>query len=464
MKRNRLLCAVMTLTLLMQGCAGTDIVGTAVDEDKIHISMSFWEPGAKNELKNAFAEIVNDYKTVRPDVEIELLVQPVQRYSSWIMERQSESNLPTIMYNEKANIIKMDKSGLIYHLDKVLEAPNEYQENTVWKEIFDEEKLNYTVDLEGKLGLAIPLSSLGLAVYYNKDIYRENGLSVPKTWNEFLGNCAVIEKNGINPIAFMAQKKDAVNWLQWAICTNAFGKRFLGDGKINIDGNNVISQFEMANSVASGAYDVTVEPYKSTYREYLVMVQQFAKYAHDSIGLDEDGAKEQFINGRAAHIFTGSWEMTNLLKNDKLEFEAGVVPFPAFTEENTAYGGEQLTIRTTTCLAVTKMQGETETTPEQEAAVDFLKFLTSKKEYSKYAANTGTIPTVKGIESESDWKSFEGTASAIEMFSIGNYDGSYAVTMRAIAGDIDLDDNAVYAEAQKGNMNFADNYFSQRPQ
>ena len=124
MKRIRLLCAVMTLTLFMQGCADTDIVGTAVDENKIHISMSFWEPGAKNELKDAFTEIVNDYKAVRPDVEVELLVQPVQRYSNWIMERQSESNLPTIMYNEKANIMKMDKSGLIYNLDKALETPN----------------------------------------------------------------------------------------------------------------------------------------------------------------------------------------------------------------------------------------------------------------------------------------------------------------------------------------------------
>lgn len=463
MKRIRLLCAVMTLTLFMQGCADTDIVGTAVDENKIHISMSFWEPGAKNELKDAFTEIVNDYKAVRPDVEVELLVQPVQRYSNWIMERQSESNLPTIMYNEKANIMKMDKSGLIYNLDKALETPNKYQDNTVWKEIFDTEKLNYTVGLDGKLGLAIPLSSLGLAVYYNKDIYRANGLSVPETWNEFLENCAVIERCGINPIAFMAQKKDAVNWLQWVLCTNAFGKKFLGDEKINTDGNRVISQFEMANSVANGVYNITAEPYKSIYREYLVMVQQFSKYAHDSIGLDEDGAKEQFINGRAAHIFTGSWEIKNLLKNDKLEFEAGVIPFPAFTEENTAYGGERLTIRTATCLAVTKMQDDTQTTPEQEAAVDFLKFLTSKQEYSKYAANTGTVPTVKSIEPGSDWKSFEGTVSAIEMFSIGNNEGSYAVTMRAIAGDIDLDDDAVYKEVQSGNDNFATNYFIQHP-
>ena len=62
--------------------------------------------------------------------------------------------------------------------------------------------------------VAIPISGLGLAYYYNKDVYKSLGLSVPETWNEFLANCEAIEKTNMNPVAFMAQKQDAVNWLQ----------------------------------------------------------------------------------------------------------------------------------------------------------------------------------------------------------------------------------------------------------
>lgn len=462
MKNLELISWLAALALLLSSCAQTHIVGTAVEEGKVGITMSFWEPAAKNELKNAFTKIIEDYKAVRPDVEIELLTQPVQRYTNWIMERQSESDLPDIMYNEKSNIIKMDTAGLIYYLDDELESPNPYQDNVVWKDIFDEEKLSYTVNLSGELGMAIPLSALGLAIYYNKSIYDECGLKPPDTWNEFLENCKVIEGIGINPIAFMAQKRDAVNWLQWAICTNAFGSLFLEDKSINTDGNTTISQEEMAKAIRSGVYDVTNEPYKSVYRQYLSFVQDYSKYAHDAIGLDEDGAKEQFINGRAAHIFTGNWEMKNLLNNDEFNFEAGIIPFPEFTNENTEYGGERFTIRTATCLAVTKMKNDTETTPEQEAAVDFLKFLTSEKEYSMFAENTGTVPTVRNIELSGDWKAFEGTAAPIEMFALNGYEGSYNVTMRAIAGDINLDDAGLYNEVRDGDMNYANNYFLQR--
>lgn len=457
---KRIFCALIAAVICLSGCGSGDTPQT--EEQKIHISMSFWEPGAKNELKSAFTQIAEDYASVRPDVEIELLVQPVQKYNDWLTERCAESDMPTIIYNEKANLIKMDRARLIYRLDDALRTADRFQNNEIWADTFDEDKLRYTVDINGKTGLAIPLSALGLAVYYNMDIYRANGLKTPQTWSEFLKNCEVIEQSGVNPISFMAQKGDAVNWLQWVLCTNAFGRKFLGDKAINTDGDNVISQEEMAYAVDSGAYDVTKEPYKSIYRQYLIMVGQYAKYAHNAEGLDEDGAKEQFINGRSAHLFTGSWELKNILKNPDIGFEVGVMPFPVFTSEDSAYGGERMTIRTASCLAVTKMKNSDGTTPEQEAAVDFLKFLTSVEEYRKYAGNTGTVSTVKGVGQREELDAFAGTIPSIEMFSMGRSEWAYNVTLRAIAGYIDVDDPGVYELAQKSNREFAHNYISVR--
>jgi ABC-type glycerol-3-phosphate transport system substrate-binding protein len=41
---------------------------------------------------------------------------------------------------------------------------------------------------------AIPYSGLGIAYFYNKDIYEKLGLNVPKTWDEFMSNCQVIKE------------------------------------------------------------------------------------------------------------------------------------------------------------------------------------------------------------------------------------------------------------------------------
>lgn len=109
---KRIFCALIAAVICLSGCGSGDTPQT--EEQKIHISMSFWEPGAKNELKSAFTQIAEDYASVRPDVEIELLVQPVQKYNDWLTERSAESDMPTIIYNEKANLIKMDRARLIY--------------------------------------------------------------------------------------------------------------------------------------------------------------------------------------------------------------------------------------------------------------------------------------------------------------------------------------------------------------
>ena len=126
---KRIFCALIAAVICLSGCGSGDTPQT--EEQKIHISMSFWEPGAKNELKSAFTQIAEDYASVRPDVEIELLVQPVQKYNDWLTERCAESDMPTIIYNEKANLIKMDRARLIYRLDDALRTADRFQNNEI---------------------------------------------------------------------------------------------------------------------------------------------------------------------------------------------------------------------------------------------------------------------------------------------------------------------------------------------
>ena len=57
-----------------------------------------------------------------------------------------------------------------------------------------------SVTFDGKQ-YALPYSYYQWGVYYRKDIYDANGISIPKTYDEFLDNCKKLKANGIASVA-----------------------------------------------------------------------------------------------------------------------------------------------------------------------------------------------------------------------------------------------------------------------
>jgi raffinose/stachyose/melibiose transport system substrate-binding protein len=56
--------------------------------------------------------------------------------------------------------------------------------------------------LAGSGYYAIPLDPISVGgIVYNRKIYQQLGLSVPRTWSEFLANCEKIKAVGIIPVA-----------------------------------------------------------------------------------------------------------------------------------------------------------------------------------------------------------------------------------------------------------------------
>ncbi len=53
---------------------------------------------------------------------------------------------------------------------------------------------------DGKM-FAVPFAAVSHAVYYNKDIFAKEGLSIPTTWEEFLQLCATLKTKGYTPLA-----------------------------------------------------------------------------------------------------------------------------------------------------------------------------------------------------------------------------------------------------------------------
>jgi len=54
---------------------------------------------------------------------------------------------------------------------------------------------------DGKTEFAVPVAAVSHAVYYNKDIFKKEGLSVPQTWEDFLKLCGTLKSKGYTPLA-----------------------------------------------------------------------------------------------------------------------------------------------------------------------------------------------------------------------------------------------------------------------
>ena len=60
-------------------------------------------------------------------------------------------------------------------------------------------------------------TSRGEAVLYNKEMYEKYGLEIPKTWDEFLANCDVLQEAGETAVLEHLQMHGPHRLYSWAM-------------------------------------------------------------------------------------------------------------------------------------------------------------------------------------------------------------------------------------------------------
>lgn len=413
--KKRIISAVLACTLLavtFAGCSGKSGGGDA--SDKVTLSISFWEAGTNRELETSLKQITDEYTALHPNVSFKLMSQPVSGYSDWLKARFASNEAPDIIENQTGELSDQFKQGLLLNISEDFNAPNPYADNKVWKDMFMPGRLEAAHEYKHEPTYAVPFMGLGLAYFYNKDIYEQLGLKEPKTWEEFLNNCRVSQENGYNPIAMMGMKGDAVMWLSWWLTTGMYANKYLADKNINVNGDGVIESKEIARAIDLGYFDITKGEARADYEKFLDMIEQLGKYSQGATGLDEAGAKAQYLAGKAVHVMSGSWDLKGFSENQT--FRSGAFALPRFTKNDSEYAGDNFAISTVQVFGVTKSAGESDA--KRKAAVDFMKFFTSPKQYQTFVNTAFAIPVIDGLDIDSSFDAFTtGTYPALNLFT-----------------------------------------------
>ncbi len=166
----------------------------------------------------------------------------------------------------------------------------------------------YTVD--GKV-YAIPLQSWFEGIFYNKRIFEENGISVPKTWDEFIEIHKTLEAKGIKAQTMGAQSYEPMMKQSIALANNMF---YSDTSNMAFD-----EKFNTGEGKLEEAWLPAVEEWYKIIEEGCLQPEM--------LGLSYDQALDEFATEKAAMWECGPWAVETILEKNP-DIKMGMFPIP----------------------------------------------------------------------------------------------------------------------------------------
>lgn len=166
----------------------------------------------------------------------------------------------------------------------------------------------YTVD--GKV-YAEPLQSWFEGIFYNKRIFEENNIKVPKTWDEFIQIHKTLEEKGIKAQTMGAQSYEPMMKQSIALVNNMFYS----------DENNM--SFDETFNQGEGRLE---EAWLPAVEEWYKIIEAGC-LSPEMLGLSYEQALDEFATEKAAMWECGPWAVETI-KEKNPDIEIGMFPIP----------------------------------------------------------------------------------------------------------------------------------------
>lgn len=210
---------------------------------------------------------------------------------------------------------------------------------------------------------AIPYTANANGVLYNKELFHQLGLTVPKTWDEFIATAEKIKANG--KIPFYHTYKDSWTTLVPfnALASNLPGDTFFQDRK------NGKTTFQQA------------------YREVAQKQFQLLEYGHrDNFGKGYNDGNAAFAKGESVMYLQGTWAIPEIKKaNPDIAIDVFPLPVSNDTSKNRLVSGVD------TLLTISA------NTPHPEEAGKWIAFLLKPENAQFYINQQKQFSCVKGV-------------------------------------------------------------------
>lgn len=277
-----------------------------------------------------------------------------EQYKTKLTTLMASNATPDLFFTWELSYLEpFVRGGKVIDITSYLDADEE------WKSSFSGGTLD-TLTYDGGI-YAVPTQKSLCVMFYNKQIFEENGVAVPSTFDEFLTVCETLKANGVTPMALCGT--DA--WIPAQFVQQIAGG-MAGDA--------------LFKAICAGEEVWNNETHVKAATEVKAMAD--AGWFQDGyIGMGPEESTALFESGQTAMYFQGAWDAGRIMESDIAEV-AGAFVLPAYDPQynNISVGS----VDTSFALS--------QNCQNVDAAIDFLKFWTNETNELNLLYNAGRIP------------------------------------------------------------------------
>ncbi|HKV45994.1 MAG TPA: extracellular solute-binding protein [bacterium] len=344
-------------------CALAFAVGGTTAQAQPRVTVTYWQYFFESKVKLMDA-LIKQFEAQNPGIHV---VQETFPYDSY--NQKVASAIPA---GQGPDVVNLFYGWLPLYVDSGYLTPLPESAFPATQIEHDFVPMVKAAKFEGRYW-ALPTAVRTLALFYNKDLFRKAGLSrAPLTWDEFLADAVrlterdargniTLEGFGISPDGQDHQMIREVLFRQWGVAPYSL------DGK------------HPTYNTPQGA---------AALQWYTDLVTK-AKVGVIGFFPGGNGYRDAFVAGKAGMIVDGSFAIGSIRGSAK--FEWGVAQLPRRTAGGTPSNFGSLWVHGLT----KKAKG-----PQLEAAVKFLKFITSPDTQRLWLQQVGEIPASRALASD----------------------------------------------------------------
>ena len=322
--------------------------------------------------EDSLKKVIDGFHALYPNVDVKYEIKAGQEYYSILSTAIQSGDGPDLFWTNgtsSSNMADYVANGICYDLT-----------DSVDYGLFDESAMNLT-KINNK-SYSVPWLTLDTrAVYYNEDMFKENGWKVPETFSEFETLLGTIKEAGYTPVS---------------LCAN--------------DPYCLLFAFEPLLAAydpdyTRGLADYSVSATDKPVKDVLNLMLDWADkgyFGDNWLGVADNNAQILgFTTGKAAMNIAGSWDATTISQNNPdLKFGAFAIP----AEDGT------------TGLVGTPAHGFSVNSASKnlDAAIAFANYCASLEGQRIWVQSQGAVSASKDIEASSD------IAKQISSFGEGN--------------------------------------------
>ena len=262
-------------------------------------NVTIWSPTDTAAIEAWWVEKIDQWNKENPDIQVKR--EAIDRADAYAYENKittatTSGNLPDILYVDGPMVSYYAANGITVPLDSYFPADDlkDFMPSTVQADTYD-----------GKLYAIAPTES-SVALFYNKDYLDKAGIPYPSdtdikqawTWSQFLDNAKKLTTSDYVGTNIIMDKGEGIIYALGSFFTEA-GAQFVSD-----DGSKAEGYVNSDASVKAAEY-----------------LNEFIKNGYANL----DPVKDEFLNGKAATLLGGSWNIADL---EKSNLNWGVSYFP----------------------------------------------------------------------------------------------------------------------------------------